>query len=74
MDRENLSFYEYDDGLYTIVDKYLPGGESFGNKDSYNYYDIDVDKILLYKKSAGEYFIRYDDMYNTKIAPSQLKM
>ena len=74
MDRENLSFYEYDDGLYTIVDQYLPGGESFGNKDSYKYYDIDVDKMLLYKKSAGEYFIRYDDMYNTKIASSQLKI
>ena len=29
-----------------------------GYKDSYNYYDIDVDKILLFKKSYNEYIIR----------------
>ena len=27
-------------------------------KDSYNYYDIDVDKILLFKKSDNEYITR----------------
>ena len=69
MDRENLSFYEYDDGLYTIVDQYLPGGESFGNKDSYNYYDIDVDKILLYKKMMVNILLDI-----TNIVPLQLKI
>ena len=27
-------------------------------KDSYNYYDIDVDNILLFKISNNEYIIR----------------
>ena len=41
--------------------------------DSYNYYDIDVDKILLLKKSRNEYFVRYNDINKKKIAPLQLK-
>ena len=43
-----------------------------GYKDSYNYYDIDVDKILLFKKS-DEYFVRYNDVNKNKIIPLQLK-
>ena len=31
---------------------------SFGYEYSYNYYDIDVDKILLLKKRDNEYFVR----------------
>ena len=31
---------------------------SFRHKDSYNYYDIDVIKILLLEKSDSEYFFR----------------
>ena len=46
---------------------------SFGYEDSYNYYDIDVDKILLLKKSNIEYFIRYD-VNKKKIVPLQLKI
>ena len=49
MTQKNVSFYEYDDGSYNLVDQYLYG-IFFGYKDSYNYYDIDVDRILLYKK------------------------
>ena len=41
--------------------------------DSYNYYDNDVDKILLLKKSNIEYFIRYD-VNKKKIVPLQLKI
>ena len=41
---------------------------SFGYEDSYNYYDIDVDKILLFKKS-DEYFVRYNDVNKNKIVP-----
>ena len=48
-----------------------------GIKNSYNYYDIDVDKILLHKKSDNEYIIRYNDVrYNDimTVAPLQLKI
>ena len=34
----------------------------FEHKDSYNYYDIDVDNILLFKKSNNEHIIRYNMM------------
>ena len=47
---------------------------SFGYKDSYNYYDIDVDKILLLKKSDDEYFVRYNDVNKNEIVPIQLKI
>ena len=50
MAQENIRFYEYGDGLYNMVSLYLFGGKFFDYDDSYNYYDIDVDKILLYKK------------------------
>ena len=43
-------------------------------KDSYNYYDIDVDKILLFKKSDNKYIIRYNDVNKTMIVPLQLKI
>ena len=46
----------------------------FGYKDSYNYYDIDVDKILLFKKSNNEYIIRYNDVNKMKVIPLQLKI
>ena len=46
---ENIMFFENDDKSYTVVDSYI---------DSYNYYDIDVDKILLFKKSDNEYITR----------------
>ena len=47
---------------------------SFVYEDSHNYYDIDVDKILLLKKSDNEYFVRYNDVNKNKIIPSQLKI
>ena len=43
-------------------------------KNSYNYHDIDVDKILLFKKCDGKYFIRYNDVYYTKIIPLELRI
>ena len=42
-------FFENDDKSYTMVDLYL-NNRFLEYKDSYNYYDIDVDKILLFKK------------------------
>ena len=61
MDQENMMFFKNYDNLYTMVDVYL-NDRFFGYKDSYNYYDIDVDKILLFKKSNNEYIIRYNDV------------
>ena len=65
MDQENM-FFENDDKSYTIVDLYL-NNRFFGYKDSYNYYDIDVNKILLFKKSKYEYIIRYNYVNEMKL-------
>ena len=43
-------------------------------KDSYSYYDTDVDKILLYKKSDVKYVIWYNDVNRSNILPLQLKI
>ena len=50
-----MSFKNQDES-YTMVDLYL-NNRFFGYKDSYNYYDIDVNKTLLSKKSNNEYII-----------------
>ena len=72
MAEENM-FFENDDKSYTMVDLYL-NDRFLGYKDSYNYYDIDVDKILLFKKSDNEYIIRYNDVNKMMIVPLQLKI
>ena len=56
-----------------MIDPYLYDG-FFGYKSSYNYYDIDADKILLFKKSDNEYIIRYNDVNKMMIVPLQLKI
>ena len=61
-------FFKNQDESYTIVDLYL-NNRFFGYKDSYNYYDIDVDKILLFKKSNNEYIIRYNDVNKMTVVP-----
>ena len=57
-----------------MVDLYLDNIRLFGYKDSYNYYDIDVKKIVLFKKSYNEYIIRYYDVNKRTIVPLQLKI
>ena len=78
MDHENIMFYKNQDNSYTSTDLYLNHKKSFGHKESYNYYDIDVDKILLLKKSNKEYVVRYNDVnkkiVKLKIVPLQLKI
>ena len=74
MDHENIMFYKNQDKSYTSTDLYLNHKISFGHKESYNYYDIEVDKILLLKKSNREYFVRYSDVNKKKIVPLQLKI
>ena len=74
MDQENIMFFENDDKSYTVVDLYINSNRYLKYIDSYNYYDIDVDKILLFKKSDNEYIIRYDDVNKMMIVPLQIKI
>ena len=66
-------FLENDDKSYTMVDLYL-NDRFLGYRNSYNYYDIDVDKKLLFKKSDNEYIIRYNNVNKIMIVPLQLKI
>ena len=74
MDQENTMFYKNKDKSYTMTDLYLNHNISFGYEDSYNYYDIDIDKILLFVKSDNEYIIRYNAVIKIKIVPLQIKI
>ena len=74
MDQENIMFYKNQDKSYTMTDLYLNHNIFFGYKDSYNYYDIDVNKILLSKKSNNEYIIRYNDVNKMTIVQLQLEI
>ena len=65
-----MNHKENQDEPYTMIDLYLYD-RFFGYKDYCNYYDIDVDKILLFKKSNNEYIITVNKM---KIVPLQLKI
>ena len=65
-------FFENQDESYTMIDLYLYD-RFFGHKDSSNYYDNDVDKIL-FKKSDNEYIIRYNDVNKMTVVPLQLKV
>ena len=66
-------FFKNHDKSYTMVDLYLCD-RFLGYKDSCNYHDIDIDKILSFKKSNNEYIIRYNDVNKMKIVPLQLKI
>ena len=74
MDQESILFFENDDKSYTVVDLYINSNRYLKYIDSYNYYDIDVDKILLFKKSDNEYIIRYNDVNKMTIVSLQLKI
>ena len=52
MNPENIRLSKNNDGSYLITDMYLDNNRFYGYKDSYNYDDIDVDKIIVYKKVA----------------------
>ena len=67
-------FFENDDKSCTMIDLYLNHNIFFGYKDSYNYYDIGIDEILLFEKSENEYVIRYDDVNKMTIESLQLKI
>ena len=60
--------------LYVVVDYYLFSSKLYWYEDVYNYYDINVNNILPYKKSDNEYVIRYIDVNKSSFAPLQLKI
>ena len=73
MAEENIMFFENDDKSYTMLDQYI-NNRYLKYIYSYNYYDIGVDKILLFKKSDNEYIFRYNNVNKVKIVPLQLKI
>ena len=70
MDQENIIFSnKKQDKSYTLTVLYLNHSIFFGHKHSYNYYDIDFNKILFLKKCNIEYFVRCSDVNEKKIVP-----
>ena len=67
-------FFKNQDKSHTMTDLYLNHNTFSGYKNSYNYYDMDVNKILLFVKSDNEYIIRYNDVNKKKIVSLQLKI
>ena len=57
---------------YFTVDQYQKD-TCFYDEDAYYHYDIDVDKISLFKQSKNKYFINYYDANKMKFVPLQLK-
>ena len=74
MAQKNISFFQCDDESYPIIDQYLFNSRWYRYEYAYNYYDIDVNYILRYKKSDNEYVIRYIDVNKSIIPPLQLKI
>ena len=60
-------------GVYTVVD--LCQNRFYGYQDSHNYYDIDVDNMLLFKKSNNNKCnVRYFDVNKLRLVRLQLKI
>ena len=74
MVQKNIMFFENNSKSYTMVDSYINSNRYLKYTDSYNYYDIDPDKILLIKKSDNENIIRYNDVNKMMIALLQFKI
>ena len=67
-------FRKLSEGSYYIADLYFMLTSYYEYEDSYNYYDVDVDKILPQKKSDNEYVIRYTDLNRMKFLSLKLKI
>ena len=50
MDSKNISLFGLDDKSYLIINQSFFGHKWYNYEDSYNYYDINVNNILTYKK------------------------
>ena len=67
MNPKNVKLYNCNGECY-IKDLYRKD-TYFDYEDAYNYYDIDVNEILLFKQSNNDYFIRYSDLSKAEIVP-----
>ena len=75
MDQENITFSKNQGKSYTMTDLHILGyNMSFGYEDWGDCYDIDVNKILLLKKSDQKYFVRYNDVNKNRIVPLQVEI
>ena len=72
MGSKNIRLHE-GSGSYFILDQYQKD-TNFDYEDAYYHYDIDVDRILLRRKSDNEYFIRHYHSNEMDIVPLQLKI
>ena len=78
MDPKNSRLYGGNDA-YFIEDQYKKDAHFdckdtiFDYEDAYYYYDIDVYRILLFKQSDNEHFIRYKHSNKMDIVPLQIK-
>ena len=50
MDTKNISLFGLDDKSYLIINQSFFGYKWYNYEDSYNYYDINFNNILTYKK------------------------
>ena len=73
MAEEYIMLFENDDKSYTMVDQYI-NHRYLKYVDSYNYFVVDVDKMLLLKISDNEYIIRYSNVNKMMIIPLQLEI
>ena len=73
MAEEYIMHYENDNKSYTMLDQYI-NNRYLKYIDSYNYFVIDVDKMLLLKKKDNEDIIRYNNVNKMMIIPLQLKI
>ena len=74
MPPKNIIIHDFYDGSYGISDIQFTRSSYYNYKDSYNYYNINVNNILSNKKSDNEYVIIYIDKCKSTIAPLQLKI
>ena len=72
MDPNNIRLHKCN-GIYFIKNQYKKD-TFFEYEDAYNYYDIDVDKTVLFKQSDNEYFIGYNVFNKMEVVPLQLKI
>ena len=72
IDSKNSVLYK-GSGSYFVVDQYRRDTNS-DYEDAYYHYDIDIDKIPLFKQSKNKYFITYYDANKMDNVPLQLKI
>ena len=70
----NDSIFDCNDAIFDCKDTNFDSKYTISyDEDAYYYYDIDVDRILLFK-SGNKYFIRYKHSNKMDIVPLRLKL